>query len=331
MKYIITRTLSASAVVVTLIVILVFIIAVPFTAHAEEGGSGHYMPGANASFIDGLPGKPGLAVANFFAYYNASADVSKLGGLAVAGIDATAYADTVVALYRTPLTLLGGSYVVGVAVPYVWMTVKGHVQLTGPAGGTITIKKRDTANGFGDVTAYPFMLGWTGLGGDLKYDVRLGIYVPTGEYHEGDLANVGKNYWTFEPLVSLNYLNSKMGLEVSAFAGVDFNTKNNDTEYRTGDQFHLDITVAEHLPLFGGLIGVGATGFYYQQINGDSGSGAEFLGDFKGRTSGIGPVLSYVTKIWKKDIVAEVKWLREFDVKNRLEGDYVWFKLAMQF
>ena len=189
---------------------------------------------------------------------------------------------------------------------------------------------RDTANGIGDITLYPFMLGWTGLNGDLKYDVRLGIYAPTGDYDKGKLANVGKNYWTFEPAVSLSYISSKIGLELSAFAGMDFNTKNHETDYRTGTQFHLDFTVAEHLPLFGGIIGVGANGFYYQQITGDSGSGAR-LGDFKGRTLGIGPVLSYVTKIWKKDLVAEVKWLPEIDVKKRLKGDYIWFKLGMVF
>ncbi len=84
------------------------------------------------------------------------------------------------------------------------------------------------------------------------------------------------------------------------------------------------------MPLFGGIIGVGANGFYYQQIIGDSGSRA-FLGDFKGRTVGIGPVISYSTKIWKKDLAAEVKWLPELEVKNRVKGDYVWFKLAMLF
>ena len=30
--------------------------------------------------------------------------------------------------------------------------------------------------------------GWTGLGGDLKSDVRLGIYAPTGDYDKGELA-----------------------------------------------------------------------------------------------------------------------------------------------
>jgi hypothetical protein len=174
------------------------------------------------------------------------------------------------------------------------------------------------------------MLGWTNRGGDMKSAFRLGIYIPTGDYKKGDLANVGKNYWTFEPMVTLSCLSSKTGLELSAYAGLDFNTKNKDTECRTGDQFHLDITVVEHLPPFGGLIGLGANGFYYRQIDGDSGSGA-ILGDSKGRTAGIGPVLSYVTKLRGKDLVAEAKWLPDLDVKNRLEGDYVRFKLAMLF
>jgi hypothetical protein len=313
----------------TLVSLVALAILVPLSAHAEEGGSGHYMPGGAASFIDTLPGKPGLAIANFFNFYDASASLSRqlpFGGLVTAGLDATAYSDTVVALYQTPLKLLGGYYAVGVAIPYVWLKAKG--QVTGPLGNTITV--RDRANGIGDITLYPFMLGWTGLNGDLKYDVRLGIYAPTGDYDKGKLANLGKNYWTFEPVVSLSYISSKIGIELSAFAGMDFNTENHKTDYRSGAQFHLDFTVAEHLPLFGGIIGVGANGFYYQQITGDSGSGAS-LGDFKGRTVGIGPVLSYITKIWKKDLVAEVKWLPEIEVKKRLKGDYIWFKLGMVF
>jgi len=308
----------------------VMVVLVPLSSRAEEGGSGHYMPGAAASFIDTLPGKPGLAIANFFNFYDAGASASKqvpVGGLTTASLDATAYSDTVVALYQTPLKLLGGYYAVGVAIPFVWVEAKGEIQVTGPPG-TFTRTKRDKARGIGDITLYPFMLGWTGLKGDLKSDVRLGIYAPIGDYDKGELANVGKNYWTFEPALSLSYISSKIGLELTAFAGMDFNTKNAKTHYQTGTQFHLDLTVAEHLPLFGGVIGIGANGFYYQQISGDSGSGAT-LGDFKGRTVGIGPVLSYAMKVWRKDLVAELKWLPEIDVKNRLEGDYIWFKLAM--
>ena len=52
---------------------------------------------------------------------------------------------------------------------------------------------------------------------------------------------------------------------------------------RAETQFHVDFTVAEHLPLFGGIIGIGANGFYYQQVTGDSGSGAQSLGILKAK------------------------------------------------
>jgi hypothetical protein len=97
------------------------------------------------------------------------------------------------------------------------------------------------------------------------------------------------------------------------------------------------VMIAILVPLFahaeeggGGHYMSGANGYYYQQISGDSGSGAR-LGEFKGRTVGIGTVLSYAAKIWGKDFVAELKWLPELDVKNRLDSEYIWFKLAMVF
>lgn len=176
------------------------------------------------------------------------------------------------------------------------------------------------------------MLGWTGLNGDLKSDFRLGIYAPTGDYEKGKLANVGKNYWTFEPMVTMSWISSKIGLELTGFVGMDFNTENTKTDYQTGNQFHADLTAAEHLPFFGGIIGVGVSGFYYEQVTGDSGPGVPAaLGDFTGRTMGVGPVLSYAMKVSQKDLVAEVKWLTETDVQNRLKGDYLWFKVGMVF
>jgi hypothetical protein len=96
--------------------------------------------------------------------------------------------------------------------------------------------------------------------------------------------------------------------------------------------FHIDATVAQHLPLAkAGVIGVGANGFYYQQISDDSGRLTEKLGGFKGRTVGVGPVVSYITKLGTTDFVTEVKWLPELDVANRIKGDIVWFKLGLAF
>lgn len=303
---------------------------------AEEGGSAHYMPGTTASFIDAFPGQPGgLAILDYFTYYSGSVGADRqlmVGGNLTAGLDATCYADTLAAIYQAPWNLLDGSLAFGVAVPYVWLDVKGLVQRISPNGtpGTAFTAKQ-TTDGIGDMTLIPFMLGWTNLLPDFKLDTRLSIFAPTGGYDQGRIANAGKNYWTFEPGVMGSWLSSTIGLEASLFAGVDFNTKNDATDYQSGASLHLDATLAEHLPLAGGFIGVGANAFYYQQISSDSGAGAR-LGRFEGMTTGVGPVLSYVHGLGKKSqLLAEVKWLPEVDVNHRLKGDYVWFKVGILF
>lgn len=309
---------------------------------AEEGGGGHYTPGATASFIDAMPYDPGLAYGNQFLYYGGDIGGKRalpLGLSLAADVEATSFADTHVLIYQSPWELFGGRYGAALGVPLVRLDldVSGTLTRTPRRPGAVipvqsptekTKKVSDRAEGLGDIYVAPFMLGWKR--GDLKYDARFGVYAPTGKYDPDDLANLGKNYWTFEPAVSLSYLGSKNGIEVTTFAGIDFNTENQDTDYQTGEQVHLDLTVAQHLPLGKGIIGLGASGFYYDQITGDSGPGAA-LGDFEGRTLGVGPVLSYLIKIGDTDVALEAKWLPELDTENRLEGDFVWVKAAVLF
>lgn len=300
----------------------------PSALRAEEGAGGHYVPGATATFIDALPGKPAVVVANAFTYYDGRASLDKpleFGGLITLNAHATCYADTLFGVYETPIQLLGGNYAVAAAIPFIWLDVKGTV--VPPIGPSVN--KSDSASGIGDITLYPFMLGWSK--GDVKYDVRLGIYAPSGDYEVGKLANTGRNYWTFEPAVSVSWLSTKIGTEVTVFAGLDFNTENPDTHYTSGTSLHLEGTLAQHLPLGKlGIIGVGANAFLYDQISGDSGAGAT-LGSFEGRTAGVGPVISFVTKIGKSDLAAEIKWLPELNVERRLKGDTIWFKVGVVF
>ena len=295
-------------------------------ASAEEGGSGHYAPGATADFIDALPGKPAWVFADAFTYYHGDATPPiDFAGKTTLNAHATLYADSIFALYETPLTLLGGNYAVGTVIPYVWLKVDANIKSIGP----INPKQSDSTSGLGDIELLPFMLGWTNAL-DMKYDVRLGIYTPTGAYEKGQLANAGRNYWTFEPALSFSWLSTKIGTEFTAFGGFDVNTENDATHYQSGTSFHLDGTVAQHLPLFGGFAGIGVEGFIYEQITADSGSGAT-LGSFEGHTYGVGPVASYAHKIGKVDFAGEVKWLPEVDVQKRLQGDYVWVKVGIVF
>ena len=299
--------------------------------HAEQSGSGHYMPGASASFIDTSPGKPGWVVENIYMNYSDASFGGSLGmpfgsNLAL-NLTANATAETPLILYSPDHLVLGALPSFGVAVPYVWMDVKAHGTID--AGGVRhSVTREDKADGIGDIQLIPLMLGWTN--GDFKYGASFSVYAPTGEYDKDRLANVGLGYWTFTPMITFSWLSSKIGTEASIFSGVDFNTKNTDADYQSGDIFHLDATVAQHLPLLGGFAGVGANGFYIKQITGDSGSGAR-LGSFEVETYGVGPVLSYAHKLGKHDLVCEAKWLPQLHSENTTKGDYFWVKLALLF
>jgi len=175
----------------------------------------------------------------------------------------------------------------------------------------------------------PLMLNYS-VDPDFNVNFRVGVYAPTGNYKVGRLANTGKNFWTVEPVLGLMYFGQKNGFEASAFFGADFNTENEDTDYQSGTQVHVDGTLAQHFPLLGGLVGGGVSAYYYKQVTADSGDGAT-LGDFKGKTVGIGPVVSYVTSLWGNDTIFEFKWLHEVETENRLKGDIVWLKAVYKF
>ena len=313
--------------------VAVALCALSMTLPAEEGGSGHYLPGSMASFMDSVPaGETFLARLNLLSYDGSFAkDLAvPIAGLRAGGVDADSFAAGVTVLWRPPVDLgEHWSFALSATAPWVWMDVSADIDATLPGGSPVAIRRSDSVDGLGDLVLMPLMLGYK-FTDDFSANFRVGAYAPTGDYEVGRLANPGKNYWTIEPTLALMYFGQKNGLEASLFTGMSFNTENNDTNYKTGNQFHLDGTLAQHFPLGGGLAGVGVNGYWYEQVTGDSGEGATF-GDFEGRTAGLGPVVSYTTKIGGHDVIAELKWLHEMETEKRLEGDYVWFKVIYKF
>lgn len=293
-------------------------------AYAEEGGSGHYFPGSIASFMDGVSADPTFIARINYAHYDGDAEASlmmPIGGQTA--LDVNAKSDVLaLTLFWAPDWSLGDkwSYAMSTTIPWVSIEVAATVS---------AVSRADKETGLGDIVLMPLMFNYA-HSADLNSNYRITIYAPTGSYEVGRLANTGKNFWTIEPAVGMVYLGQKNGIEASLFGGIDFNTENNDTNYKSGTQAHLDGTIAQHLPLWGGLASFGATGFWYQQITGDSGSGATF-GDFKAKAQGIGPVVSFASEAGQVDIISELKWLHEFNNENRLEGDTLFLKVMAKF
>ena len=293
---------------------------------AEEGGTGHYISGGVATLIDLPPTQPGWSVVPIYLHYGGDIAISRalpLGGLLASGVDARIDAITLVGFHTFEKAVLGAHYSIGVALPFLWMDIEATLDT--PMG---SIRRTDSVDGLGDITLIPLMLAWKK---DFwQFHTFLSIYAPTGNYDLGQLANAGLNYWTFEPTFGFSYNNAENGFNFAVHTGFTLNTENDATNYKSGSVLHVEASVQQMLPVGGGYATLGANGFIYEQISGDSGFGAA-LGGFEGRTIGIGPTLGYLKPGEKGTFVAEVKWLPELETRNRLQGDIIWVKFAYQF
>lgn len=314
-----------------LLTVLTCLLPPAINAYAEQSGSGHYTAGSYSDFSGMPPTEPGFYIANYFLdYSHATFSGSKdlpFGRLLALGVTANVQAETPAVIYAYPFNLYGVTLSSGIAVPFVWMDIKANAIFTGrflQRSGRV----EQSASGLGDIQLMPIMAGWTN--GDFKLGGMFNIWAPSGDYSTSQLANQGLGYWTIGPALGFSWLSSKIGTELSVFTGVDFNTRNHDADYQSGDIFHVDATLAQHLPLFGGFVGAGATTFYREQFTGDSGSGAS-LGSFKSETYGVGPTLSYVRKIGKSDLIVNGSWLPQLHSGNTTKGDYWWVKLTLAF
>lgn len=286
------------------------------TLRAAENGAGHYITGLYNDFSGPPATAPGFYFANYFLdYHDGTANVNKelpIGGVLAGGVTANMQVTAPIVMYAFPVILDSVILSTGIGIPIVWARVEvsatfdlTRLQISGA--------KSQSAFGLGDIQILPIMAAWTN--GDFKLGGIMNVWAPTGRYEAGQLANPGLGYWTFTPMVMFSWLSTKIGTEFTIFGGVDFNTENQTTDYRSGDIGHLDATLAQHLPLFGGVIGVGGSASYIQQFTGDSGSGAR-LGSFKLQSVSVGPTVSYVHPIGKTTLIVDCTWLPQVQTQN---------------
>jgi len=285
------------------------------TAYATEGGGGAYPNGAE-DFMSGAVPPPGNYFINYFDYYSADKFADKDGNSAIPGFKLKVTADVLRFIHITDKQILGGYWGFHAFVPLMNVDVK-----------TSTPLGNDSKSGLGDIIVDPFILSWHGK--NWHAATGIDIYIPTGSYNKNDLANLGRNYWTFEPIIAGTFLTDN-GCEASAKLMYDINTRNNDAslmaqgakKYLSGQEFHLDYTLAKKISDFN----LGLTGYYYQQVTKDEADGVKLNGS-KGRVVAFGPAVKYDYK----NMAFSLKYQFETLAENRPEGNNLWLKFVYAF
>jgi len=172
-------------------------------------------------------------------------------------------------------------------VPYGHVKIEADATVTTPGGATLGWRKRD---------------------GDLfrAWSIYSTVFIPVGSYKEGRLTNMGANRWGLDVGTAFILGNFKKGREFSGVLGITFN---DDTDYDSGNESHIELTYKQHLP---SGFSAGIVGYYSKQFTSDSG-GPKVLGDFKSRVGGIGPEVAYQFKAARRSIGLDLRWYHEFD------------------
>lgn len=275
-------------------------------ALAKEGGD-QYPNGAENWFAGAVP-PPGDYFINYFGNYSGtlrdgSGNKIQPGGKDIK-VDATF--DALRYVKVTNSTIWGGNYG--------WAAILPVVNLSIDVAGT-----KNGRTGIGDATITPIILSWHSP--EWHYALGLDVNLPTGAYNKIDPPgkNIGTNYYSLEPVFGVSYL-GKDGWEVSGKFMYNWKTKNSDTDYKSGDEVHVDYLVGKHI----GPWSVGASGYYLKQISDDRLAGARVGTDGnRGQVFAIGPTIKYENSSHSQFIF---QWQRETSVKNRFEGDKLWFK-----
>ena len=286
---------------------------------AAEGGSGFYLLGQRGQGAAFLAPE---GVSFLLPTYYYSGDVSgsqplEVGGAATLGLDLDLQLVMPTALWMTPIEFLGAHLGFGAASPYGSADLAANFAISIPEIGEDNFGDEDDRWAMGDPAVSAF-LGWTGE--NYTYVLTSTVNIPAGDYDVGRLSNISLNYWAVDVTVAGTWLFPQSQIELSAATGFTFNDKNDDTEYETGTEFHLE---AAAFYQFSQSLSAGLNGYYYKQVSGDSGEGA-VLGNLKGEVTAIGPGLSGNFMVGPAPVSVSFRYYHEFSAENRLEGDSAW-------
>lgn len=157
-----------------------------------------------------------------------------------------------------------------------------------------------------------------------RFVAGFAVVAPTGDYDAQRAVNAGAGkFWTLRPLIVASRV-WESGFEVGLRATYSFNTRNRDTDVRSGQYLHADWAAMYRATDSWRL---GLQGYVLQQTTNDQGPTVSATGD-KVRALAAGPVVGYLAEsgTWGLDFKA----MQEFSVRNRPEGQVYWLRLNVR-
>ena len=305
-------------------IVLVLCWMVKSEALAVEGGLGRPISGMQITPYAGLvPPEPGLAVLAGETYYEGSIGGAlsvPIAGLLVANLDMKAAFTPISLLYIWPTPTKTWNFASVASFPLAWLEVEATTSL-----GPITIRKKDSTFGLFDLAFTPIVASHHFSQTDhLAFDFT--FWAPTGDFKTGRLVNLSLNNWTFIPGVGYTKIIPEANIELSGIWDMEFYTENPDTNFQNGIISDLEVLAIKR---FKCGFGIGFIESWIQQVTDDE--SALTPNGFVGRAFGIGPIVTYSTKLGKSHLDFSARWIHDFDVSNRVEGDGFNFTASLKF
>ena len=286
----------------------------PLLASATENGTTAFPNGGEDFLVAAMP-PPGWYGILYLNRYSADDVMDDSGRTSAAGFDLKVNAVTPRLDWVKPVSVLGSDRW-GTMLVMPWLDLDLRVE---PVPG---MDLRGSEHGFGDLTIGNG-LHWT-LG---KFEMvnAVDVVVPIGAYDSASLVNPGRNQW----VIRLNHMGTwfpSSRWDLSYRLHWDYNFRNEDTDYLSGQTVYLNWAVGwKPAP----TTTIGVVGFFLRQITDDQ-VGSQPVAPDGNRlgASGIGPVLKYAAP---HGVMYTVKYFRDFDVRNRPEGEQLWVYAAVRF
>ncbi len=298
-------------------------------------GGGQSYPNGAEGFLSGAVPPPGFYLIDYLYNYSSDSMKDNKGDDIEAFDDISVWANVFRFLWVSDNEILGANLAMHTFIP----VLDVDIDFKAPAGPDSKSSYNDT--GVPYVIVNPLILAWHLNQGKLHIVATpADIYVPVGQ-DDGNLASIGQNFWTFEPIVAVTYLHDKW--EFSSKFMYDFNTteKKSATIYGfevdrdPGQEFHFDYSVSYALtPSFR----AGINGYYYIQTTDDSYDLNDSIPapvqdllnddeDNRSRVFAAGPGLWYNHKNMFLSLRSQI----EMGAKNKTEGINVWAKFTYAF